>query len=71
MTQQTELIKIEGMTCGHCVKAVREALEAMESVEVENVEIGIAQVNYDPAVTNRAHLVEAIEEEGYTVVETA
>jgi copper chaperone len=68
MTQQTELFKIEGMSCGHCVKAVRQALEAIDGVDVENVEIGMAQVNYDPSVTDRAYLVEAIEEEGYTVV---
>lgn len=68
MTLQSEQFNIEGMSCGHCVKAVRQALEAITGVNVENVEIGRAQVSYDPSITDRAHLVEAIEEEGYTVV---
>ena len=67
MTQQTEIFNIEGMSCGHCVKAVRQALESIAGVDVENVEIGRAQVSYDSSVTDRIHLIEAIEEEGYTV----
>lgn len=67
MTLQSERFNIEGMSCGHCVKAVRQALEAIDGVDVQNVEIGRAQVSYDPSVVNRTHLVEAIEEEGYTV----
>ncbi|HMB91201.1 MAG TPA: cation transporter [Rhodothermales bacterium] len=67
MTLQSESFNIEGMSCGHCVKAVRQALESIDGVDVENVEIGRAQVSYDPSAVDRAHLVEAIEEEGYTV----
>ena len=42
-------LTIEGMTCDHCVRAVKGAIEKMPSAEVEKVEIGSATVRYDPA----------------------
>lgn len=70
--KKSERIQIEGMSCGHCINAVRAALERTEGVEVEDVEIGAAHVRYDPETTGPKHLVKAIEDEGYTVVvETA
>ncbi|MFB3132331.1 MAG: cation transporter, partial [Rhodothermales bacterium] len=47
--KKQETLQIEGMSCGHCVKAVQGALEAVEGVEVHAVEIGTAQISYDPA----------------------
>lgn len=70
MAHKEETIKIEGMSCGHCVKAVRSALEALAGVDVHAVEIGTAQVGYDTEATDAAQIVEAIEDAGYTVLET-
>lgn len=64
----TEVIRIEGMTCGHCVSAVKKTLEETPGVEVRNVTIGSAEISYDPATTDRAKIEEAIAEEGYSVV---
>jgi copper ion binding protein len=63
----TETIQIQGMSCGHCVQAVREALQEAEGIEVQNVEIGAAQVSYDTEKTSREHIEEVIEDAGYTV----
>ena len=63
-------LAIEGMTCGHCVMAVKKALGELGGVEVESVEIGAAKVGYDAARVSREQLVEAVEEEGYTVTAT-
>lgn len=64
----TEL-KIEGMTCGHCASAVRQALAAVPGVE-EVVEIdlkhGIAKVQ---GKAETAALIAAVEEEGYSARE--
>ncbi len=68
---QSEILQIEGMSCGHCVKAVRQALEAVEGVEVEHVEIGAATIRYDPAATDPAGLRDAVEDAGYTVLQEA
>jgi copper chaperone len=56
---------IEGMSCGHCVAAVRKALSAVPGVkEVTEVDLerGRARIegNADPR-----RLIAAIEEEGY------
>jgi copper chaperone CopZ len=71
MSLRTETLPIEGMTCGHCVRAVREALERLPGVEVEAVEIGRAVVRYDDAQTRRADLAARVAEAGYAVVEDA
>ncbi len=65
--KKTETIQIEGMSCGHCVRAVREALEEARGVEVEAVEIGSARVSYEEGETDREKILEAIEEAGYVV----
>jgi copper chaperone CopZ len=54
------------MTCTHCVRAVRGALDKVPAIEVESVEIGSATVKYDPALVNEETLVEAVADEGYT-----
>ena len=59
-------LTIEGMTCDHCVRAVRGAIEKMPSAEVEKVEIGSATVRYDPARVDEEALTDAIADEGYT-----
>jgi copper chaperone CopZ len=68
MGRLTETIEIEGMTCGKCAYHVRQALQGVQGVEVENVEIGSAEISYDPENINRSTIITAIKEEGYTVV---
>ncbi|GIV62400.1 MAG: copper chaperone CopZ [Rhodothermaceae bacterium] len=63
-----KVIRIEGMSCGHCVRAVEEALKGIEGVEVKRVTIGEAEVDIDPERVDERRLAEAIEEEGYRVV---
>lgn len=58
-------LKISGMSCGHCVNAVKDALSELDGVDVRRVEIGSATVDYDPARTSRAAIEGAIEEAGY------
>lgn len=59
----TEL-KISGMTCGHCQRAVTNALEAVDGVNNATVDLesGVAKVE-GPADVQA--LVAAVEEEGY------
>ena len=60
-------MEINGMTCGHCVTAVREALGAVPGVEVEAVAIGSATVRFDEHQLDRARITQAVVDEGYTV----
>ena len=63
-------MKIEGMTCGHCVSQVRKALEGLEGVQIEEVKVGAATVAYDPTGTSEAQIEQAVEEQGYAVIAT-
>lgn len=59
-------LTIEGMTCEHCIRAVRGRLERTDGVRVDDVAIGSAIVDYDPAKTNVDEIEDAIADEGYT-----
>jgi copper chaperone len=61
-------IRISGMSCGHCVSAVRKALEAVPGVAVQSVEIGSAVVQFDAARSTIADAEAAIDAAGYDVV---
>ncbi|MEM1056505.1 MAG: cation transporter [Bacteroidota bacterium] len=69
MDTTTETLAIEGMSCSHCVAAVRGALEGVPGATVRTVEIGSATVDLDPARADRARLVAAIDEAGFDVTE--
>jgi copper chaperone len=62
---QTAHVKIGGMSCQHCVARVEGALQRVEGVVVEAVEIGRVRVRYDPEAAGRERLTEAIEEAGF------
>lgn len=59
-------LTIEGMTCSHCVRAVEGRLNRTPGVEVKNVDVGSADLRFDPARTNVEQIAEAIADEGYT-----
>lgn len=59
-------IQIDGMSCGHCVRAVEQALRALDGVDVHTVEVGTVQITQSDAVTDE-QIRAAIEEEGYQV----
>ncbi len=64
----TENLKIEGMSCQHCVARVKKAVDAVEGVVSSEVAIGSAKVEYDETRAGREASVKAIEGAGYKVV---
>jgi len=60
-------LKIDGMSCQHCVMAVEKALGAVAGVDSSEVEIGGAVVKYDEAKTSRKDLETAVEKAGFSV----
>lgn len=60
-------LRIEGMTCNHCVGSVKKALSRVEGVNVTSVNVGSATVEYDEARVSRAQIDAAIDGAGYTV----
>ena len=64
----TRTVEIGGMTCGHCLMAVRNALEGMDGVQVDEVRIGKAVVRFDEGAVNAEDVDEVIRDAGYAVV---
>jgi copper chaperone len=60
--------KIEGMSCGHCVMAIKKEISKHTDVFVDDVQIGSAKVHYDENKVTEKKIVEAIEEAGYKVI---
>lgn len=58
-------LQIEGMSCGHCLNAVNQALGKVPGVEIESVRMGRATVRYDEQLTDPARIGAAIEDAGY------
>ncbi|HSJ07558.1 MAG TPA: heavy metal-associated domain-containing protein [Longimicrobiales bacterium] len=63
----TATLKVSGMTCQHCVRAVREALEGQDGVHSADVDLtaGRAVVEYDEDRVSPEALAGAVAEEGY------
>ena len=64
---KTEKIKIDGMSCGHCVMAVRKELLRLP-LKIKDVSIGSAEVEYDEAKVTYDEIKKAIANAGYSVV---
>lgn len=63
--RQTVELQVTGMTCGHCVQHVTEALESVPGVRKASVDLesGTAVVTATDAATEA--LVAAVEDAGY------
>jgi copper chaperone CopZ len=58
-------LHIEGMSCGHCLSAVQQALSALPGVRIDTIRIGRADVSYDENSTDPRQLEAAVAEAGY------
>jgi len=63
----TSTLKIDGMSCQHCVMRVRKAVDELPGVSQSEVNIGSARVTYDGSKIKKADLERAIEKAGYRV----
>ncbi len=61
-------LKIDGMSCQHCVASVKKALDSMEGISSSEVAVGTAKVVYDDLKANREIITNAIQNAGYKVV---
>jgi copper chaperone len=60
-------LKVEGMSCQHCVKAVTQAVHEVDQNASVKVELSGGRVSVESAIPRDA-LAAAIEDAGYTVV---
>jgi len=69
MHMETTVLKVNGMTCGGCVRSVKNVLEVIPGVSGAEVSLEKAQatVTYDPAQVNVIRMKEAVTDAGYQV----
>lgn len=66
---EKKLLRIEGMSCEHCKKAVETAVLAMPGVTVAQVDLAAKtlQIEYEEHQVALKQIADVIEEEGYHV----
>jgi len=58
-------LTIDGMSCGHCVMSVQKALRALDGVDVEQVLLGSAALQYDETKRTVEDILEAVRDQGF------
>ena len=70
MSITKKVLNVEGMSCSHCVKAVKD--EVSEINGVSNIEVSLedktVSVEYDDDLVTEKMLSDAIEEAGYELI---
>lgn len=64
------ILKVDGMSCDHCVKAITKAVGALPGVEHVSVDLNgkTVTVTYDPAQSPLDTIRAEIDDQGYEVV---
>lgn len=62
-------LQVEGMTCGHCVKAVEENVNRIPGVKTAVVNLDASNVNveYDASIVGLKKITATIEDQGFDV----
>ncbi len=66
MTDTT--IKVEGMSCQHCVARVKKAISALKGIKESDVQIGLVKVTFDEKEIKKEDIAKAITDAGYKAV---
>jgi copper chaperone len=58
--------QVNDMTCGHCVSSITEAVKAVDSGAIVQIDLPTHRVEIQPTKADAAELGDAIKEAGYT-----
>lgn len=61
-----QVFNVEGMSCGHCVQAITQAVQARDPAASVRVDLAAREVGVESALTAE-QVIELISEEGYSV----
>jgi copper chaperone/Cu+-exporting ATPase len=64
--QDTLKLSIEGMHCGACVRRVTNALQTVPGVQLNSVEVGSAQLQFNPQEATPEQIAAAVNGIGFT-----
>ncbi|CAI8923120.1 copper chaperone [Pseudomonas sp. IT-P253] len=59
-----QVFNVEGMSCGHCVKAITQAVQTRDPAASVRVDLAAKEVGVESALT-ADQVIAAINEEGY------
>ena len=59
-----QMFNVQGMSCGHCVKAITQALQAKDPAASVRVDLAAKEVGVESALSSD-QVIAAITEEGY------
>lgn len=61
------VLKVTGMSCGHCEMAVNKALMGLDGVKkaIADHKAGQAEVEVEPGKTTREAMIQAVKKAGY------
>jgi copper chaperone len=67
---KTTVIKVSGMSCEHCVKAVAQAVQALPGIGGVSVDLaaGTVTVEHDPAASGTERIIAEIMDQGYEII---
>lgn len=60
-----QVLSVEGMTCGHCVRAVTQAVQSQDPAASVKVDLAAKEVGVDSRLSAE-QVIAAITEEGYS-----
>jgi copper chaperone len=71
MALETQVLNVQGMSCQHCVHAVKSSVSALAGVDSVDVSLekNLVTVGFDPGKTSIRSIRTAIEDQGYSVVQ--
>jgi copper chaperone len=61
-----QVFNVQGMSCGHCVKAITNAVQAKDPAASVRVDLAAKEVGVESALSAE-QVIEVISEEGYAV----
>ncbi|MBN6775907.1 heavy-metal-associated domain-containing protein [Pseudomonas granadensis] len=61
-----QVFNVQNMSCGHCVKAITNAVQARDPAASVRVDLAAKEVGVESQL-DAAQIIEAISEEGYPV----
>lgn len=65
-----EILKVQGMSCGHCVNSIESSVGELAGVSSVKVELGSGEVSvaFENEETTLDQIKEVIEDQGYDII---
>ncbi|UUY08533.1 cation transporter [Pseudomonas sp. J452] len=59
-----QILKVSGMSCGHCVRAITQAVHALDDAAEVQIDLAVGEVRVASRLSQE-QLLQAVRDEGY------